>query len=134
MSTASERRRAAPASGLTECERRILQKVEKARPRLYELIRSLVGFATTNPPGGNGGEAQGWVADRLEKLGMTVETFDALPGRPNVVGRLSGDAGGHSFLFNGHIDVAELRTPEAWTRPPFEATIEDGRMYGLGTS
>jgi len=134
MSTASENRTAERPGGLTDYEERVLQEVEKARPRLYELIRSLVRFATTNPPGGNEREAQAWVAARLEELGMSVETFDALPGRPNVLGRLPGAGGGHSFLFNGHIDVAELRTPEAWTYPPFEARIEDGRMYGLGTS
>ena len=134
MSTASESHASPPFSRLTKYEARVLQEVEKSRPRLYDLLRFLVGFVTTNPPGANEREAQSWVAARLEELGMNVETFDALPGRPNVVGRLPGNGGGRSFLFNGHIDVAELRTPETWTRPPFEASIEDGRMYGLGTS
>ena len=32
--------------------------------------------------------------------------------------------------FNGHIDVVE--PGEGWTRPPFEARVEDGRVYGRG--
>ena len=117
-----------------ELEARVLDRVEASRDRLVEVARALVGFATPNPPGANEREAQAYVAERLAELGMTVETFDALPGRPNVVGRLRGEGGGRSLLFNGHIDVAELRTPEAWTYPPFAGVTENGRMYGLGTS
>ena len=32
--------------------------------------------------------------------------------------------------FNGHIDV--VQPGEGWTRPPFEARVEDGRVYGRG--
>jgi acetylornithine deacetylase len=134
MSTASDRRENANGSAIGSRERRVLELVDEARPRLYDLIGALVGFATPNPPAGNEREAQTWVASRLEELGMRVDVFDALPGRPNVVGRLAGNGVGRSFLFNGHIDVAELRSPEAWTHEPFTGTIEDGRMYGLGTS
>jgi formylaminopyrimidine deformylase len=117
-------------------EERVLERIDEKRARLVELIQALVAFPTPNPPGANEADAQAWIAERLEALGMVVEQFDALPGRPNVVGRLlgRGDRSGRSLLFNGHIDVAELRTPEAWTYPPFGGTVEDGRVYGLGTS
>jgi acetylornithine deacetylase/succinyl-diaminopimelate desuccinylase family protein len=123
-----------PAS-LTDFETRVLERLDESRLRLEELLRSLVSFETPNPPGANEGEAQAWVGDRLQELGMTVETFDALPGRPNVVGLLRGHGGsGRSLLFNGHIDVAELRNADAWSYPPFGGVVENGRMYGLGTS
>jgi acetylornithine deacetylase len=119
---------------LSETEARVLERIERSRPRLEELLRVLVRFATPNPPGSNEREAQTWVAEHLEGLGMAVDVFDALPGRSNVVGTLQGSGGGPSLLFNGHIDVAELRNPEAWRYPPFDGTAVDGRMYGLGTS
>jgi acetylornithine deacetylase len=119
---------------LTEHERRLLAMIDERENRLVELIGTLIGFPTTNPPGSNEAEAQAWMAERMAAVGMDVETFDALPGRPNVIGRLTGRSGGRSLLFNGHIDVAELRTPEAWTYPPFEGTVAGRRIYGLGSS
>lgn len=112
----------------------LLERIDAARPRLYETLRTLVAFETPNPPGGNELTAQRWMAAQLRRLGMEVDIFDALPGRPNVVGRLPGGGGGRSLLFNGHIDVAELRAPNAWTFPPYEGVIKDNRMYGLGAS
>ena len=125
---------ATEADELSQDEVRVLALIDEARPRLTDLLRSLVRFQTPNPPGGNEREAQAWMAEHMEELGMAVETFDALPGRPNVVGRLRGGGEGRSALFNGHIDVAELRTPGAWTLPPFEGIVQDGRLYGLGAS
>ena len=119
---------------MSEKEARVLALIEARLDRLTDLLRTLVRFQTPNPPGGNEREAQAWIGARLQELEMAVETFDALPGRPNVVGRLHGSGGGRSAMFNGHIDVAELRTPEAWTRPPYGGVVENGRMYGLGTS
>lgn len=122
------------ATAATALERDVLVRLEAGKERLVELLRTLVAFETPNPPGANEAAAQAWVAERLQGVGMAVEVFDALAGRPNVVGRLAGVGDGRSVLFNGHIDVAELRTPEAWMYPPYGGVVENGRMYGLGTS
>lgn len=55
-------------------------------------------------------------------------------GRPNVVGTLEGSGGGRSLILNGHIDTVTLEPVGDWTREPFGAQIEDGLMYGRGTS
>ena len=112
----------------------MLATIELLRPKLTDTLRTLIGFPTMNPPGGNEGDAQTWMASRLHELGLEVEVFDVLPRRPNVVGRLPSTGGGRSCLFNGHIDVVELGATEAWTRPIFDGVIEDGRMFGLGAS
>lgn len=132
MPTASDRSTAVPTGSRAEAD--ALQWIDSHEGRIVELLRTLVAFETPNPPGANEADAQHWVAQHLESIGMSVEMFDALPGRPNVVGRLAGQGGGRSLLFNGHIDVAELRTPETWTRPPFAGVVEDGKLYGLGSS
>ena len=111
-----------------------MAKIDEREGRLVELVSALIAFPTNNPPGSNEAEAQAWVAERMAAVGMEIESFDALPGRPNVVGRLVGRSEGRSIMFNGHIDVAELRTPEAWSYPPFEGTVEGRRIYGLGSS
>ncbi|HYC36496.1 MAG TPA: M20/M25/M40 family metallo-hydrolase [Usitatibacter sp.] len=55
-------------------------------------------------------------------------------GRPNVVGRLAGSGGGRSLILNGHIDCVTIEPAGEWRHAPFGAEIEDGLMYGRGTS
>ncbi|WP_271023817.1 acetylornithine deacetylase [Rhizobium sp. RCAM05973] len=43
----------------------------------------------------------------------------------------SGQRGG--LVLSGHIDVVPI-DGQKWTRPPFELTREDGRVYGRGTT
>lgn len=54
--------------------------------------------------------------------------------RPNVVGTFRGSGGGRSLILNGHIDTVTIEPIGEWTRDPFGAEIEDGLMYGRGTS
>ena len=55
-------------------------------------------------------------------------------GRPNVVGHLAGCGGGRSLILNGHIDCVTVEPEAEWRHGPFSADIEEGRMYGRGTS
>ncbi len=114
--------------------RDVLDYVDAHRNELFSLLQKLVSFDTQNPLGGNEKAAQGWVAGRLKDLGMKVDVFDALPGRPNAVGVLEGRGGGRSVVLNGHLDVAEVLLPGSWRHPPFGGEIDGDRMYGRGTS
>ncbi len=42
------------------------------------------------------------------------------------------DASLPTLLLNSHIDT--VPSSDSWTRPPFEPTIENGRLYGLGSN
>lgn len=55
-------------------------------------------------------------------------------GRPNVVGRFPGTGGGRSLILNGHIDCVTVEPVGEWRHDPFGGEIEDGLMYGRGTS
>lgn len=39
---------------------------------------------------------------------------------------------GPTILLNSHLDTVPATS--AWTRPPFEALVDDGKVYGLGVS
>lgn len=54
--------------------------------------------------------------------------------RPNVVGTFRGTGGGRSLILNGHIDTVTIEPTHEWTRDPFGAEIDNGLMYGRGTS
>lgn len=112
----------------------ILEEIESRKEDLYEILKTLIRFRTPNPPGGNEREAQEWIAEYLKKLVFTVDVFDALPGRPNVVGKRGGEGDGKSLILNGHVDVCEDRLNEKWRRDPYDPYIEDGSLFGRGST
>ncbi len=54
--------------------------------------------------------------------------------RPNVVAKLPGTGGGKSLLLNGHIDVVTIEPKEKWKHDPWGGEIENGKMYGRGST
>ncbi len=77
------------------------------------------------------------VADRLVGMltAMGLETT-AVPtaGHPMVVARWSGAPGKPTVLLYGHYDVQPPEPLEAWTTPPFEPAIRDGRIFARGVA
>ena len=49
----------------------------------------------------------------------------------NVISILDGGRTGLTVYLNGHLDTAMLCS--GWTRDPYGAEIEDGKIYGLGS-
>ena len=93
------------------------------------LLRDLVRFDTTNPPG-NEHACIEWVGDLLDAYGVSYETYASDSDRPTLLARLpGGDA--PPLLLYGHVDV--VPTEGEWTHPPFEGVLEDGCVWGRGT-
>jgi acetylornithine deacetylase len=55
-------------------------------------------------------------------------------GRPNVVAHLRGTGGGRSLILNSHIDTVTPEPVQAWNHYPYSADLDNGRIYGRGTS
>ena len=94
-------------------------------------------------------EAQAWMAGRMADSGLEVDHWSIdladITGRADfpgmevdrreawgVVGRLPGTGDGATLMLNGHIDVVPTGDPDAWTDPPYAATVRDGLLYGRG--
>jgi acetylornithine deacetylase/succinyl-diaminopimelate desuccinylase-like protein len=80
-------------------------------------------------------EAAEWALRRVRAAGGTCELVDTPGGAPLVVGELRAardDA--PTVLVYGHYDVQDPGDPGAWTTPPFEPDIRDGRLYARGAS
>lgn len=69
----------------------------------------------------------------LKKHAAFVKTPTDYENRPNVVGVVKGIGNGRSLILNGHIDVVSPEPVSAWSRDPWSATIENGRLHGRGS-
>ncbi|HLQ62878.1 MAG TPA: M20/M25/M40 family metallo-hydrolase, partial [Candidatus Acidoferrales bacterium] len=96
-----------------------------------EIAQRLIRFDTTNPPG-NERECVEYVRGLLQGAGLASELYGGTPERPNLVARLKGRGQAPPLLLQGHVDVVTT-DGQAWTRPPFEAVVEDGWLWGRGT-
>lgn len=131
------------ATTLSTLEERVLSRISEERwvKLAAELIR------TGQPRSGNpldpdmpGGEEEAiamLTAGKLEALGMQVETYSAVQGRPNVVATLKGTGDGPSLMMNDHLDTYPVVEPDKWTMTggkPYEAKRHGDLLYARGTS
>ena len=123
--------------------------VDRLRDYIFSSLDELVRLPTVNhPPTGDEYECQMAVARSWREMGLEPEIYllDDVPGlrthprffpgrdyarRPNVLARRKGMGGGKSLLLSGHIDTVPLGL-QPWQSDPFQPTVKDGRLYGLG--
>lgn len=70
----------------------------------------------------------------LNEYGIDSKLVEYSPTRVNLVAEIKGEKPGKVLIFNGHSDVVAAGDPNDWKFPPFSAEIEDGKMYGRGTT
>lgn len=72
------------------------------------------------------------VAAHFSALGADLTRLpDATGNKANLIARL-GPSDRPGLVLSGHTDVVPARA-EAWTTPPFEMHVRDGRLYGRGS-
>lgn len=52
----------------------------------------------------------------------------------SIIACIRGENPGPRVLFDAHIDTVPVTNPSKWKHSPYGAEIEDGRIYGRGTS
>jgi acetylornithine deacetylase/succinyl-diaminopimelate desuccinylase-like protein len=99
-------------------------------PDPIELLRDLLRFDTTNPPGAERACIE-HVQGLLSAADIESELYARDPERPNLVAQLPGSDGGAPLLLYGHVDVVPT-AGQQWTHPPFAAEFVDGVVWGRG--
>lgn len=75
-----------------------------------------------------------WVAAELRRLGCSDVAFLGSETHPVVWGVGPDVPGAPTLLIYGHYDVQPPDPLAAWTTPPFEPTVRDGRLYARGAA
>ena len=69
------------------------------------------------------------IREEMLSIGYDEVTIDPMG---NVLGRIG--SGPRVIAFDGHVDVVDVGDPDLWDRAPYSGDIEDGILYGRGTS
>ncbi len=98
---------------------------------LHGLLAELIAIPSVTPPGDTQAVCAA-AARHLEAAGCAVSMPMRTPPIANLVARLG--EGSPCVVFNAHIDTVATGDRAAWRTDPFAATMEGGRVYGLGAN
>ena len=73
-----------------------------------------------------------WLASRLTSVGIKAELQPVEGSRANLVATLPGRAESGRLILTSHLDTVPIGA--GWTMDPFTAVIQDGKLYGRGSS
>jgi len=103
--------------------------------QVTELLGAMVRIESVTPwliPSGSGeSKVAAYIAEWLEAAGAEVEVTEAAPGRPNVLGRLSGTGGGPTLCLNAHTDTVGYT---GWPDDALVPRMDGDKMFGLGAA
>jgi acetylornithine deacetylase len=108
----------------------VLEKVDRhlAKKVSVGVTQDMVRTDSTNGKEGGLGRQ---LATYLKALGVGRDWCeDVFDGRVNTLWEIDSGRPGRHLLFTGHLDTKPVC--EGWTRDPFDASIEDDRMFGHG--
>jgi len=97
---------------------------------LISFLQDIVGLHSATTIGEDEEEVAKRILEEMEELGYDDAFIDDFG---NVHGVVEGESD-EAVMFNSHIDTVGPSDLDQWDWDPYEAEIEDGKMYGLGTS
>ena len=103
---------------------------EDEKKEVVQLLRDLIRFDTTNPPG-NETPAAHFLKEQFDREGIACEIIESQAGRGNLLANYNGN-GKPSLLLFSHLDVVPATKPESWRHPPFSGDLDNGWIYGRG--
>lgn len=117
-----------------EEETMLLDFMDAHRAELVDFTARLVATPSPNLPGDERAVVE-VIQTELTRLGLEgAEVVAKHPDRPNLLLRLQGQQPGPTLMLCGHSDTKPVGDLSAWKTDPLVPVIENGKMYGLGTT
>ncbi len=99
-------------------------------PAADEILRELIRFDTTNPPG-NEKACIDYIKSLMDAAGFETRLLARDDNRPNLIARMPGKQEQRPLLMYGHVDVVPT-VKQNWQHPPFGGDLIDGEIWGRG--
>lgn len=116
-----------------DAERKIVAYLEERKQEIFDFTCELIRTPSVNPPGNEVAVSE-VLTRRLQKLGVKETQIAAMdPQRPNVLAHVRGKDDGPSIMLSGHIDTKPPGNLAEWKTDPFEPTVVEGKLIGLGS-
>jgi acetylornithine deacetylase/succinyl-diaminopimelate desuccinylase-like protein len=115
---------------------RSLDALDQQFPRHLALLRDFVALPSVSTDSAylaEMGKTAEFVAEQCRAAGLATEVRPT-PGHPAVLAHNGWREGLPHLLVYGHYDVQPAEDASNWKHPPFEPTVEDGYLYGRGSS
>ncbi|MCW3792662.1 M20/M25/M40 family metallo-hydrolase [Paenibacillus sp. LS1] len=111
----------------------IMKWVERDEEKIVDFFSRLVQCETPSPPGDTR-QAMALIQSHLDAEGLTYKEVNAEEIMPNIISSVQMPKEGRHLMFNGHLDVLPAGDEPGWTDDPWSGKVEDGRVWGRGTS
>ncbi|MET4449770.1 succinyl-diaminopimelate desuccinylase [Bradyrhizobium sp. GM2.2] len=116
---------------MTDIKSQLLLRLSERESEMVDFLRRLIRIPTPNPPGDTKA-AVALIEQFLSDRGIAHEIVAPNSKVPNLIAQFAGDRDGARLVMNGHVDVFPAGDPAKWTRDPWQATEENGYIYGRG--
>ncbi len=110
---------------------RVLDHIERNREPFLDRLFDYLRRPSISARGEGIAETAEYIAGVIDRIGLEARVLPTA-GWPVVFGRRSERPNGPTVLLYGHYDVQPPDPLDAWTSPPFEPTIRNGRIYARG--
>jgi acetylornithine deacetylase/succinyl-diaminopimelate desuccinylase-like protein len=113
-----------------------LDYLHENRDRFVRELSDYVRFASVSAQGHHKQDVAAcaqWIHDHCSGIGLQTR-ISATGGNPIVVAKTPHRPKAPSYLVYGHYDVQPAEPFDLWTSPPFEPRIDNGALFGRGSS
>ncbi|MBI0584799.1 MAG: M20 family metallo-hydrolase [Methanomassiliicoccus sp.] len=119
----------------------LLTSVEDHRDEMIKQMTAMLRIPAMGPENGGQGEVERslFIHDLLHHIGFNdVRTYNAPDERvepkkrPSIIARKQGRSDRTVWIVS-HMDTVSPGDEKAWTYPPFDGTVVDGKLYGRGS-
>ena len=107
----------------------LIEKIDEAS--CLDFLSKMVQFKSYSNTEGES-EIARFLQREMIALGIEADLQHVENERFNAIGTWHGRGGGHSLLFNGHVDTNPVT--EGWTVDPWAGLIDTDFIYGIGVS
>ena len=115
----------------------LFEQIDKNVDSLIELHRALIKIQSVNSgfmPTGNETKVAEFISKWLSDFELSSNILSRVPERGNLICEYPLSKGERKLLLMSHSDVVPVENEKKWHKDPFGAVVEDGRIWGRGSS